>query len=447
MLFFSNVHAVIDHCFCFGNIATEGASLYLGGYHTGFEMRNSSVENGISAYGAGVYIASSNEHVIITGSTIFNNEASEMGGGLYSIGSGLTIASCFLIGNRGGFDHGLYGGVLLSETVSATIVDTIFMNNTGGAGGALGIISSSNVMVSGCKFYYNTASALSGAAIWLSAVSDASITGNILGGNRAPRGGGSIFWLNSTMDEPPGVLSSNDFLSSNSALYGSSVATEAVSLLMDSNNSYNVTNYDTSVAAATVYAMDYYSQIVRDASEMAVVASVLSSTQCFEGSGYVAGGFIDIFSAGVATFGTLEAYCAPGYTMEVFLSSTIAGVSLQTSFVLWFRDCVRGEYFGDNICSECDSGTYSITDPSSVLSLSELRQTEVCLECVDGASTCYGDTVVLKDGFWRVSEYSTIAVRCPYDGSCAGGGGTGNELCADGYKGMRSEIFKNKIKH
>jgi hypothetical protein len=60
------------------------------------------------------------------------------------------------------------------------------------------------------------------------------------------------------------------------------------------------------------------------------------------------------------------------------------------------------------MCSSCENGTYSLTDPCSV-SLSRLTQIEVCKKFPDGADACYGDVIVVKEGYWRVSdEASTV---------------------------------------
>ncbi|CAN0440476.1 unnamed protein product, partial [Ectocarpus fasciculatus] len=78
---------------------------------------------------------------------------------------------------------------------------------------------------------------------------------------------------------------------------------------------------------------------------------------------------------------------------------------------LFFRECVRGEYFGDSICIPCEDGTYSLTDPSTS-DLGELGQQQVCQSCPNGASRCYGDTIDLNDGFWRVSDLATTTLSC-----------------------------------
>lgn len=167
---------------------------------------------------------------------------------------------------------------------------------------------------------------------------------------------------------------------------------------------------------------------------------MLSTEKCYDQSyGYVTGGIIEQLSGGVSIFSSLLAYCDPGFDMPVFVSATIEGISMQTSFVLSFRECVRGEYFADSICIPCPRGTFSVTDPSTS-TLSELSQQMVCLECLHGATDRYKDTVVLHQGYLRISELSATPINCPRERSCSGGAHTGDMSCSDGYEGTSLDV-------
>ncbi|CAN0344236.1 unnamed protein product [Ectocarpus fasciculatus] len=122
--------------------------------------------------------------------------------------------------------------------------------------------------------------------------------------------------------------------------------------------------------------------------------------------------------------------------MRIYFTAAVPDNALQISAVFFFRACETGEYWGDRVCSPCGVGTFSVTDPSTVFSLSDLTQTDVCIECPEGSESCYGSTVIMKKGYWRISERATQTTTCPYEGSCGGGSGVGDALCTDGYEGI-----------
>lgn len=76
-----------------------------------------------------------------------------------------------------------------------------------------------------------------------------------------------------------------------------------------------------------------------------MVAQVLSNKQCYQSNGYVTGGFVEQVFGGLVNFTNLLPYCDPGFSMPVNLTCSTGNLLLSTSFVLTFRDCVRGEYF------------------------------------------------------------------------------------------------------
>jgi hypothetical protein len=165
------------------------------------------------------------------------------------------------------------------------------------------------------------------------------------------------------------------------------------------------------------------------------VASVLLTATCYDQStGYVTGGFITQIKAGVFSFNALSAYCDPGYAMGVNVTSLYNDVK-STYFRLEFRFCVRGEYYQDSICIACEDGTNSFTDPATT-ELSQLSNSHVCVPCPRDAKSCYGNTIELKYGFWRISDNSSALLARPYgEQACGGGVGSGDSLCHQGYVG------------
>ena len=133
----------------------------------------------------------------------------------------------------------------------------------------------------------------------------------------------------------------------------------------------------------------------------------------------------------MATFSNLVPICAPGYTMDFIFSASIP--STDAVLRVYFRNCVVGEYYGDRICQSCANGTYSFVDPSN-LELGDIGLS-ICEECPSQASQCYKDKLFLKEGYWRMTETSTVIFECPLSSeSCIGGPSFGNALCTKGYK-------------
>lgn len=462
--------------------ADYGAGVYLSQFNDRAVFDSTAVRhNDAYIQGGGLFLLASDVQMI---NTVVSSNSAPTGGGLYTRSSKVSLTSCVVDNNIGG----TFGGAFFQSSASATVTNTRFDDNTAGSGGALGLFECARVLLTNCTFDKNTAKLASGgavlarlssvnvsdcsfsnngaqesgggvyltetghseisssrfdgntaatgdgSAVWISGSANIAVADNAFSGNVARRGGGTVYWVSSSMPEPPGVRLRNTFFSSNSALYGSDVATDSYKLsLFDSD--INVTDYSQPIPRFNVTVVDYYDHVVRSEASAVLVASVLSSAQCFESVGYVTGGFIEPFVSGAVRFSTLLAYCDPGYSMAVSLTSNVDGIQLQSSVDLWFRPCVTGEYYTDSVCAPCEPGTYSVVDPSEVDSLSDLTQKEVCKPCPDEASSCYKDTMVLSEGHWRISEESTSILSCPFEGSCGGGSGTGDALCTEGYEG------------
>lgn len=329
------------------------------------------------------------------------------------------------------------GGAVLSESSNLNVSNCVFSRNVAYMnGGAVHVSLAGSVAISCCTFNGNNVSSGSGSAVWMSETAKTDILGNSLFDNCALNGGGTVYWTALLMEEPLNLTTVNNFSDTNLALYGRSVATDIFRLSLADGNIYNVTDYTMPVPLVVVHVIDFYGQIVlTESSSVAIVSVNYADALCYKSAGYVTGGIVELSSSGAYSFASLEAYCDPGYSMPVSLRTNIRGVVFQTSFRLWFRGCETGEYWGERVCAPCEEGTFSVTDPATVSSLSDLTQLDVCLGCPDGSASCHGKTVVLKDGYWRISEKATSTTACPYEGSCGGGSGAGDVLCAAGYEG------------
>lgn len=128
---------------------------------------------------------------------------------------------------------------------------------------------------------------------------------------------------------------------------------------------------------------------------------------------------------GVITFSNLNAYCFPGGNMTVGFTSQQArapGYSTVVAKVtLTFRDCRDGEILVNNQCEECPPGSYSLHyDPDGK-----------CIPCPENTDGCFGSSIAVLPGYWRISPDSTVMMQCPMPDACLGGdGGT----CSDSSK-------------
>lgn len=412
------------------NSAASSGALY--GRSVTAVIESTLITYNVARIAGGLYFESAIS-VAVNDTQFVNNSA----GGAGAIGARdceeLTFMGCLFENNTGSVG---YGGAFVVDNSNIDITGCMFKANSArGSGGAL-YLYSLRTTVSNCIFDGSISHTNGGSAIWLSTSESVGIVGNTFRNNHAPNGGGTVYWVASAMDEPSDLLSSNIFSETNSALYGSAVATDVQMLVPADKNIYDVTDYTAPVPSLEAHVVDYYGQVVKTENAV-IVASVKSSEAfCFASTGYVTGGIIGAIASGVSNFTDLLAYCDPGYSMTIYLTTAIESGTFQAAAEYWFRDCITGEYWGDRVCNPCEVGTFSVTDPATVSCLSDLTQQDVCRECPDGSDSCYGSSIILSKGYWRISDKSTSTTKCPYEGSCKGGAGSGDALCADGYEGM-----------
>lgn len=364
------------------------------------------------------------------------------------------------------------GALYLLNVEGVTVENTTFWDNSAELGGAMYVQESKNVSVLNSGVYNNTA-VLNAAGVGVYDAAFVLLRENNFAGNKAVTGSGSalhimssevsmdrnyfrdnwsgqagtVFWdYFSGMHEPEGLNSSdNIFSDSNVALYGPHFATQGVRMLLDDNNSYSVEDYGLPAPPIGLILSDYYHQTV-STENTAIVQVADWPSDCHDLDPYITGGITERFQRGVATFATMEAFCAAGYVLNIGFSTSL--VTEHVSAVLEFRDCVRGEYFSERVCSECPVGSYSLVEPSS-LPLSELTY-EVCQPCPDYsvAKHCSGDDIQLQEGHWRISTLTDSILECPKDApSCLGGSEAGDLSCGEGYFGPLCAVCDDKYYH
>jgi predicted outer membrane repeat protein len=484
----ANSKFTVRNCVFESNRGSSGGGLYFGSDHIGISITASVVRANTGDYGGAIYFDQLSSEVSFVETKFESNLATHQGGVVYSLASDIIMTGCSVSHNKADAgsglyypsntgDHkvnissclfenniasGLYGAIWVESAVSVVIASSNFSRNQASTGSAIGIKVATVVSIEGCIFngnlandsagavYLDSGDAItvkachfdsnvvksgSGSAVWMTASSGVTIQNNRFIGNSAPNGSGAVFWVvSSGMRVPAGLedtesnQTTGNYYEGNVAMYGSNLSTDAFALTLSGDNTYAVTNYDNYIPPVGVYVVDYYGQVVSTVSSGFVAASVSETAKCYENDlGYVTGGFNELVDSGLATFSSLAAYWDPGYNMTVSISSESNDVE-SPYFALAFRSCVRGEYYQDRICISCETGTYT-TDPSTK-PLSELRNSDVCKACPSGSKACYGDTIVLKEGYWRISDSSTALQVCPHGKhACRGGSGSGDVLC------------------
>ena len=456
---------VVTTCDMMNNVASEAGALY--SLAPSIHILSSNMQHNYASNSYGAAYMQALNFVMIESSYIGSNSAATAVGGLsFDFCVNCTILNSVMEKNSAHDGHCGALEILQSQKVSvqntslisnyasgfgggvcveaySDLVDfkeSLFANNTAAlAGGVFMITDTSYIAVDGSIFTNNSIiEAGVGSVMYISATS-IRMSNNIFDGNKALTGAGTIYWLHSTMSEPEGLFDQNNtFADSNMADYGPFVATEARYMtLHDNQNVFDIVDYDQSAPPLTVYLVDYYEQVVTTDDDVSVSVQVTypDSLDCYDSPGFISGSIYSIFVKGVAVFDSLEPVCAPNHTLSINVSASVGYVEDDVLVYYDFRPCVRGEYYADRICHSCENGTYSLADPGTEYELSELTS-DVCESCPSEASHCYGDVIVLKRGYWRISSESDNIIHCPWhDESCVGGASAGSSSCGDKYHG------------
>jgi hypothetical protein len=114
------------------------------------------------------------------------------------------------------------------------------------------------------------------------------------------------------------------------------------------------------------------------------------------------------------------------------LSGLTVDYSLVVQNTLSFRQCVDGEILVNNQCLLCPSGGYSFRyDP--------LQPVTQCIPCPENSDDCYGSTIIVSPGYWRINQYAVILEECNYGSlACIGGDGMGVALPSRRLQGSAS---------
>jgi hypothetical protein len=89
---------------------------------------------------------------------------------------------------------------------------------------------------------------------------------------------------------------------------------------------------------------------------------------------------------------------------------------MQATFV--FRQCVDGEILVDNQCLVCPSGSYSLL----------YNPLNRCTDCPPFTDGCYGSTILVSPGYWRIDNRSVVMLECPFGNTACRGGRIRSEL-------------------
>lgn len=383
--------------------------------------------------GGGVGIGES-ENITVRGASFFSNIGAEGGGMLIALSDDVvvedsTFTSC----------SGLRGAAMKLTTSDRVVIkNNTFRYNLAQSSGALFILDSDFVHTYGNNFNGNVADRLYGSAIVFLRSREAILKNSFFSNNSAPYNAGTVYWTTWDSNEPDGLTGpSNTFTDSNTALYGKFWATEGVMLKVRSDtNVLHIEDYDRHVPPFEVYLVDYYDQVVKTDSTSYVEIFAGEDHSCADTAGFVGGGVVGLLKDGVANFTDVDVTCAPGYnqSLELYIdNSDIINAVPYLDIVVSFRHCRRGEFYQDYMCQTCPTGTFSFTESRDLF---ELQQNKVCQRCPEEATLCFGDVIVLDQGYWRSSDTNDYIVECPfYESACIGGPYTSDESCQVGYMG------------
>jgi predicted outer membrane repeat protein len=247
--------AVLESVFD-GNIGFNGGGAYFGSDHKGISLSGCTFEDNMgTSYGGGLYVFQFNSEVSIEGSMLIGNAAAQQGGGLFVLSTDLQITNSLVANNTAGTGAGvcapavdkvsvfssvfhsniatsMYGGMYINAASAINISGTNFTMNRAALGAGLGVSFSYGMVLYNCAFidniaisqagglyvnvvddmfinysYFegNVAEFGSGSAIQLSGSSYATVVGNYFVDNRAPYGGGTVYWYSNSMNEPVGL--------------------------------------------------------------------------------------------------------------------------------------------------------------------------------------------------------------------------------------------------
>jgi hypothetical protein len=205
---------------------------------------------------------------------------------------------------------------------------------------------------------------------------------------------------------PNSVTSMSNYWRDNAAAYGDNYATDIYAI--NATTVITVLRYDKMFPAIKVAGYDYYGQMVVTENS-AVVSLALdkytAASNCYPYIGSLVGKSERTFLNGMVVFTDLIGYCRPGAHNDLVFS--VLGLLNSSVTQVTFQSCLKGEKATGQSCT-----------------------------CLVHASQCSGSDVFVSRGYWRISPLSNTISTCPFGAAaCAGGNGTGDALCIEGYMG------------
>ena len=438
--YISNSNAVtFDNAVMTDNVAkSSGGALCIESKNI-VHLNNTELSRNTAQFGGAMKISGINNVTFNNLTHIHKNNASIDGGAISmaqgSVGSALAFEGrTSFISNRAGDNGGAIHSIASTLVLGSKSI--IFEGNVAREGSAIRleamlspsvVISPSNTFIT---FYRNTCTGRGGTVSW---IKDSQLSAGIYSAN-------AIRNFNRTVYR------------NNQAVFGSNSSTQATKLAVVGNSVLLVHLYYSEVLPhPTVHLLDYFSNKDITDNSTLVTASVFKSF-CLPRVGYLNGEFSELAVAGDAKFDGLNIFCYPGGNMTLkytgkshlnhyhfcfqylFVSPLLHllfpaqlqgldatyNVEVQSTFV--FRQCVDGEILVENQCLVCPSGSYSFHyDP--------LHPTTKCTDCPPFSYDCFGSTILVSPGYWRINKYSIMMSECPH----------GKAACHGGIRGTSSD--------
>lgn len=210
------------------NAAAEGGGIYLdeGSSESPSELTLANTSVSGNSAGGGGGIANERGVVTLTNSTVSDNDAQSLGGGIWNGGHGtLRLTDSTVSGNRAGGNGGGIAGLGGMLTLTRSIVSN---NESGNQGG--GVCMSGNWTLMSAHSTVSDNTAIEGGGVWSGGGSLSTLSSSTVSGNTATQQGGGIFnqlgWTEVGLPGPiPGgtVTITNSTISGNAAAEGGGV--------------------------------------------------------------------------------------------------------------------------------------------------------------------------------------------------------------------------------
>ena len=271
------------------------------------------------------------------------------GHGLKSVSCALEVEATDFVENEA---VGNGGAMLLISESEIVITDSTFKANTAtGDGGAIACEKCTQFEVKNSAFDENTA-ARGGALFLDNPPASSGIATTTFTNNRALKGGGGgIYRIGKTFP----VFADTISFSGNEALYGNNDATDPVVAVVQRDSNELISNTAT-ITGIVFKVMDRNNITVKDKVEMVVRAvSKHDDAPLIEDEPKI----VDP-KTGAATFNNLILAGAPG-SYSIHFSTTVGTVQLESDLTVVVADCVGGQELaplpgGGSQCRECQAG-------------------------------------------------------------------------------------------